>query len=351
MSRPRANVEVSGSVVPRWLIGLDVGGTKTEGVLLRDGEVEAVVRTATAPGPEGVLRTCRDVVDRLRPDARGPAGPGGGVRVGVGVPGVVDRVRGTVTAAVNLGIEAPFPLGPRLAALAGAPVVVENDLDVAALGAGHLLAPGGDFAYLSLGTGLAAGLVLGGSLRRGAGGVVGEVGHLVHRPDGPPCACGQRGCLELYASGRALERQWVPSGPEPAPVDLFRRAAAGEPRALAVRDAFADAVATAVSTLVLVVGVRQVVLGGGVSALGPQLVDVVGAALERRADGSAFLRDLEMHRRILLAPRGLAVAPVGAALAAQTPEPAVDALGTRSESGHESGKGGADGRHDPRSSG
>ena len=273
-----------------WLIGLDVGGTKTEGVLLLDGEVRSVVRVPTVPGPEAVVRTCRDIVDSLQADIGADAGArdhGGGLRVGVGVPGVVDHRRGTVATAVNLGVAAPLPLGPRLAALTGTSVVVENDVDVAALGAGHLLGTEGDFAYLSLGTGVAAGLVLDGRLRRGSGGVVGEVGHLVHRPDGPPCACGQRGCVELFASGRALERHWEPTGPEPAPVDLFRRAAAGEAAAVAVRDLFADAVAAAVTTLVLAVGVRQVVLGGGVAALGSQLVDAVGAALAAKGAGRA----------------------------------------------------------------
>lgn len=298
-----------------WLVGLDVGGTKTEGVLL-DGEdeVRAVVRTATEPGPDGVLRTCVGVVDRLVGHLRpGEAEPP--PRIGVGVPGVVDHRRGTVASAVNLAVGPPFPIGPRLAAATGVTVVVENDVDVAALGAGRLLGLGGDFAYLSLGTGVAAGLVLDGALRRGAGGVVGEVGHLVHRPDGPACACGQRGCIEAYASGRALDRAWATGGPDPAPVDLFRRAAAGETAAVAARDVFADAVAAAVSALVLVAGVGQVVLGGGVAALGPPLLDAVAAASRRRARGSAFLGGLEIPRRLVLAPAGRPVAAVGAALA------------------------------------
>ncbi len=111
--------------------------------------------------------------------------------------------------AVNLGLIEPADLGGLVGLRLGVPVRVENDLNAAALGAAALLGlPRGDLAFLAVGTGLAAGLLLDERLRRGAGGAAGEIGHVTYRPDGPRCRCGQRGCLEEYASGRALEAAW-----------------------------------------------------------------------------------------------------------------------------------------------
>lgn len=329
--------------------GLDIGGTKIHGILLSDdGEVLASLQTATDRGPDGVVAGAADVVTRLAARAGLPVGDL--VGVGIGIPGVVDHRSGTVRHAVNVGIDDPLPLTDRLRASLGVRVVVNNDVDAAALGGAHLL--GGDdpdLALLSLGTGVAAGLVLDGVVRRG-GGAAGEIGHIPIDPSGPDCPCGQRGCLELYASGTALDRMWPtttdhassaaladPSpatteaqpgaadrartgdvGP-PAPVALFAAAAAGDATALRARDAYADAVATAVRLLVLGVDPRRVLLGGGVSRLGEPLLDAVRAALARQASGSRFLSTLNLAGRVDLVPADLPVAATGAALLLSSP--------------------------------
>jgi predicted NBD/HSP70 family sugar kinase len=183
------------------------------------------------------------------------------------------------------------------------------------LGAAHLLPdPAPDLAFLALGTGLAAGLVLDGRLRRGASGVAGEIGHLVHVPGGLPCPCGQRGCLEQYASGGALSAAWPGPGDRPAPVALFEAADSGDAGAVAVRDRFAGAVAAAVRVLLLTTDVAHVVVGGGVSELGDPLLRVVRARLDDEARDSAFLAAMHMAERVTLAPRGVPVGAVGAAL-------------------------------------
>jgi predicted NBD/HSP70 family sugar kinase len=113
-------------------------------------------------------------------------------------------------------------------------------------------------AYLNLGTGLAAGLVLGGRLWRGSRGVAGEIGHIPVDPAGPLCPCGQRGCLELMASGSAVARQWPPDEPKPVRA-LFAAADAGDALAIEVRARLVDNVAAAVRLLVLTVDVDDVV--------------------------------------------------------------------------------------------
>jgi glucokinase len=291
-------------------IGLDIGGTKTLGVHVdADGRVLEQVREATEPGPEGVVRTAELVVAHL-----GAAADGAPVRsVGVGIPGLVDVERGAVKHAVNLGVHGDWvPLRARLESRLGVRVVVENDVNVATLGA-VALSGIRDLVYLSIGTGLAAGLVLHGILRRGATGAAGEIGHLPVDPYGEVCQCGQRGCLETVASGRALAEAW-PAKDEPPAQALFAAAAAGDPRAIAVRDRFAAGVADAVRTLSLSVDPATIVLGGGVSHLGASLVQAVAGALRAQASSSPFLASLDLGSRIRLVPDDQPVAAIGAAL-------------------------------------
>lgn len=312
------------SAVTELRVGLDVGGSKVLGVLLEGpagpGSGPLVRRTVQVPtdhGTEGVVGTAADVVRGLcaaeglaTEDLAG---------VGLALPGIVDPRTGTVSHAVNLRIDLPdVPIGALLAERLDpglrVPVTVENDLNAAALGAatvtGHT-----DMALLALGTGLAAGVVLDGRLRRGFAGAAGEIGHLPYRPGGLPCACGQLGCLEVYASGSALDAAW-PAGPGPAPAELFAAAAAGDPAAVTVRDTFADAVAAAVRLLVLAFDVEHVVLGGGVALVGRPLLRAVRDAVGRQAAASPFLASLAMPERVELAPPGVPVGAIGAALAA-----------------------------------
>ncbi|PRZ07659.1 putative NBD/HSP70 family sugar kinase [Isoptericola sp. CG 20/1183] len=306
---------------PRLSVGLDIGGTKTLAVLLGDdGEVLAQSRLSTALGPVGVVdgaaRAVQGVVRQAGVTLDAVTG------VGVGVPGLVDAGAGTVRHAVNLGLDgAALDLSTLLSArLGGVGVGVENDLNVAAVGAAHLVeAEAGDrtptdLAFLALGTGLAAGIVLDGRLRRGSHGAAGEIGHVPVDPAGPPCACGQRGCLELYASGSAVTALWPTATGRPAPVELFEAAAAGDPDALVARATYARAVAAAVRMLVLTVDVQHVVLGGGVSQLGQPLLDVVRDALVDESAASGFLRSLDLPGRVRLAPGRVAVGAVGAAV-------------------------------------
>lgn len=306
------------STLHGWSVGLDIGGTKTLGVLVRpDGTVGGTpLRLPTGRGVDAVVATAVQAVRGLVGTV--PGGAAGLTGVGIGLPGVVDPATGQVEHAVNLGIEDGVPLAALVsAALDGVPVQIENDLNAAALGAAHVLpGPVTDLAFLALGTGLAAGLVLDGRLRRGARGSAGEIGHLVHVAGGIPCPCGQRGCLEQYASGTAVGAAWpVAEGDVPPPVALFAAADAGDPAAVAVRDTFADAVAAAVRVLVLTTDVAHVVIGGGVSELGQPLLREVRRALDRSAEGSAFVAAMLMGERVSLAPHGVPVGAVGAALA------------------------------------
>jgi glucokinase len=292
-------------------IGIDIGGTKAEAVALDDdGALVATARRASGFGADEVLDNAVRVLGDLGlPD-------GGVTTIGVGIPGAVDSARGRVEHAVNLGLVG-LDLGAELAARTGVPVRIENDVNAAALGA-FARAGGGpadSLGYLNLGTGLAAGIVLDGRLWRGARGVAGEIGHLPVDPDGELCPCGQRGCLETIAAGHSVARAW-PHGEHPAR-DLFDAAAAGDPAAIAVQARFARAVADAVRALVLSVDVDQVVIGGGISRLGEELLVPVRAALVAQAEGSAFLAAQELPGRVSVVAGDVPVAAMGAALAGE----------------------------------
>lgn len=296
-------------------VGVDVGGTKVRAVAVdavgSDGVHPVLAQTVlpTLRGGDGVLTTIGTAYERLVLEL-GHGRPV--VSVGVGIPGIVRA--GRVSHAVNLGLDGTeVDLGPRLRRrLGGAPLVVENDVNAAAWGAAQWLrgeGGGRDLAVLNVGTGLAAGLVLDGVLRRGARGMAGEVGHLVTDPDGPPCPCGKSGCLELTASGGGLARRWGGTAAQ-----LLAAAAQGDAHATRVRDDLVAGLAQAVRILVQVTDVPDVVLSGGLVSATPALAGAVVTHLRAGHADSSFERALAVHDRVRRLPPDYPVGAVGAAL-------------------------------------
>ncbi len=188
-------------------VGVDVGGTKIgSGVVTDDGEVlehEQVPTPRAGPGDvsSAIAAAIADLVGRHRERHSIDA-------VGIGAAGFVDSARSTVLFAPNIAWR-DEPLRQRVVERVQLPVVVENDANAAAwaefrFGAG---ADVDDLVLLTVGTGIGGGIVLDGALHRGAFGVAAEVGHLRVVPQGERCGCGNRGCWEQYASGRALVRE------------------------------------------------------------------------------------------------------------------------------------------------
>jgi len=291
-------------------IGIDIGGTKTEAVLVADdGAVLETVRRPTGFGPQAVVESAVAVVAALAP-AAGAAGVGS---IGVGIPGAVDTATGRVSHALNLGVE-QLELGAELGARLGTVVRVENDVNAAALGAFHLLEQPAtaSMAYLNLGTGLAAGLVLRGELWRGARGGAGEIGHILIDPSGPVDLDGQAGALEAMASGSGIARQWG-RGAHNSVSAVLDAADAGEPEALQIRRRLFEGVANSVRILVLTVDVDLVVVGGGISTLGARVLDGVDAIFAEWSANSTFIESLALAERVRLLPSRAPVAALGAA--------------------------------------
>jgi predicted NBD/HSP70 family sugar kinase len=299
-------------------VGLDIGGTKTDAVAVTDGgEIIARIRRATGHGDEAVVADVVESVDELR--AESGVSDSDVLSVGVGIPGLVDTASGRVLHAVNLGVES-LDLAARASQRLGVPVVVENDVKAAALGAAALRTETASMAYLNLGTGVAAGIVIDGAIWRGSRGTAGEVGHISVDPNGRLCGCGQRGCIETLCGGGALARAWGRPGALPVR-DIVDAADRGDPDALLLRADLARGAAAAVRVLVLTADVETVVIGGGLTSLGDRLGDGIRSALIADAAGSPFLRSLHLDERIELLPPGSPAAALGAALVgAHTPQ-------------------------------
>jgi len=292
--------------------GLDIGGTKTDAVVVDSaGEIVARVRLATGWGADAVVRTVLEAV-RLLGDEVDEAIDS----VGIGIPGQVEPGTSRVVHAVNLGVE-ELDLAAAVEPALGAPVRVENDVNAAAFGAFALRSVGAhgsrSMAYLNLGTGIAAGIVADGELWRGARGTAGEVGHISIDPNGPLCRCGQHGCIEALAGGGAIAERWGRPGALPVR-DVFDAADRGDLLARELRVGLARGVAAAVRVLVLTADVDVVVLGGGVTALGPRLMADVSDELAASAAASPFMRSLHLEGRVELLPAGSPAAALGAAL-------------------------------------
>ena len=184
-------------------IGVDVGGTKIAGGLVDDaGAIVARTRRDTpSTDPAAILGDIVAVVDELRTDGEVEA-------VGVGSAGFIDAGRSTVLFAPNLAWR-DVPVRDQVAAATGLPVVVENDANAAAWGEFQFGAAEDvdDMVCVTVGTGIGGGVVVDGRLYRGAHGIAAELGHVRLVPDGHLCGCGNRGCVEQYASGRALVRE------------------------------------------------------------------------------------------------------------------------------------------------
>jgi glucokinase len=321
------------------LVGVDVGGSKIAVLVVdRDERVLARQVAPTAAGaPERAADEIAAVVGRALTQA--DASIDHVAAIGVGVPGRVDPLSGAVTLAVNLGWTA-LPLGSQLEARFGRPCVVENDVRAAALGLHrrHVVGDIDDLAYLAVGTGVSAGVVLHGRLHRGARGLAGEIGHVIVEPDGARCACGQKGCLETLVSGSAIARlareaigsgrpttlaatratgaDRTPTDPDPTAVDVYRAAASGDPLATEIADAVGHRLAWAVHLLVMTYDVERVVLGGGVSHAGETFARPIQRELDRMRDASALAREQLSPEIVELRPPGADAGAWGAVVIA-----------------------------------
>ena len=302
-------------------LGLDVGGTKIAALATdADGRVlgERIAPVDGAPLEQRIVTIARQLLDEL------PDGPPL-CAVGVAVPGQVDPALGTLRLAVNLEAR-DLAIGPLVSAALGAPCFVEHDARAVAAWL-HATDEGRrGLAYLSIGTGISAGIVVDGALVRGEDGLAGEIGHLVADPAGPACPCGLRGCLEAVASGPAIAASAAAAmrtgaasdlPAHPTTADVFAAARGGDTLAQRVVSDAAAHIARAVRGLVLAFGVQRVVVGGGVTRAGDAFMQPVLQALDGERMASALVQRAIPRTAVELLASERNAGPLGAVAVAR----------------------------------
>lgn len=301
----------------RSLIGIDLSGDEFRGevVNLRGETQHAVSIPVNGRRGAQALELVYSLLDQLLPGAPAPV-----LGLGVGTPGLIDTERGSqIHWSVNLDW-LDLPLRDLLEARYGLPVFVLNDCQASAL-AEYFFGPDPDAANLIVikaEQGIGSGVILNGQLFHGDNFGAGEIGHVVVQPDGPPCRCGNRGCLETLASGSALiEHIRLATASKPR-----SRSRAREPLSMAqarhaldngdpiVRQAVHEAgraLGIAIANLVGALNVRRIVIAGSLALLGQELLNVIQEEVLRRS-----LTALARETEVVFSPLGARITILGA---------------------------------------
>ncbi|QRG70172.1 ROK family protein [Brevibacillus choshinensis] len=260
-------------------IGIDVGGTKIRGSLIREDGILVTVReipTEANRGGKAVMERIALLIRELSSEEI--------IGVGIGATGQVGLHGEILSATETFPVWAGIHLERELQERIGLPVRVVNDVQAMALGE-RAYGEGKntrDFLCLALGTGVGGAIISQGELVRGSSGAAGEVGHMLLHPNGRRCPCGNSGCMEAYVSGRALEERYREEhGAVRTGIQIIREARAGDVAAYSVWEAYLNDLAMGIASLVTVLNPSKVILGGGVAqSLGLDL-----PALENRVMG------------------------------------------------------------------
>ncbi len=298
----------------KYHLAVDVGGTWLRAALYPHGETTPArrerVRTPRAGRPETAL------VALLR-----EIWPADGEVLGVGVasPGPLDPRQGLIFNTPNIPAWRNFPLRDYLARALGVPVMVDNDANLAALGEWRYGAGRGHrhLLYLTISTGIGAGVIVDGRLLHGARGLAAELGHVTVAPDGPLCGCGQRGHLEAIASGTAIARQAeealargeasaLHNAPHPlTAADVAAAAQNGDPLAQRLFAQAGEHLGRALAGFLHIFNPSIVILGGGVVQAGDVLLRPLEAALRAHVMTPAYLDGLTLTTAALGDDAGL----------------------------------------------
>jgi glucokinase len=278
--------------VSETVIGIDLGGTRVKaGLVVGDNLSEVLVERVGDKDQDTIVATLAALVGRLDPSGR--------AAVGLAAAGVLDAHAGLVRESPNFPLWRDFPLGRDLASATGRRVTLENDANAVILGEARYGVAQGRRSVIgyTLGTGVGGGLVLDGRLYRGERGMAGELGHVTVEPEGRPCNCGNRGCLERYAGQGGLHLSAVESpliaplidDPRDTPRQLLTLATGSaqipQEVSAAARAVFERAgryLGQATAALVHTLDVTTIVLAGGIAGAFPFLASALEAELVAR---------------------------------------------------------------------
>jgi glucokinase len=286
-----------------YYIGIDMGGTNLKAGMV-DPDGGAVACELTAPtfsyeGPQAVMKRMGDLVLQVIAASGRPKSEFGGV--GIGLPGVLDLEKGLTLFLPNLpGTWPNVPIRDTLGRYTGLPVSILNDVRAITFGEWRFGAGRGveTMACFAIGTGVGGGLVINGKLHLGIGGTAGELGHMSIDLNGPVCGCGNRGCLEVYASGPAIAGAGIKAVVQGLTTSLrdlstgdlnkitaalvYQAAVQGDPIASEIYTEAGNAIGVAAANMCVAIGPRRIVIGGGVSRAGDLLLEPIRKALRER---------------------------------------------------------------------
>lgn len=264
-----------------YTIGLDLGGTNLRAAAIdANGRVLKKVAGSTnySEGREPLVADMVSSIHKLRKTL----GRHGLTGIGVAVPGFIRLKDGVIGNSNNLVCLEEFPIRERLEAELGAHVILENDANAAALGekwmgAGREV---DDLVLLTLGTGIGGGIISAGKVLHGYMGMAGELGHITVVPNGNPCGCGNRGCVEKHASAQAISAMARLAGlGDVTSEQVYRMARGGNPKAKEVFASMGEALGIALAMLVNTFNFPLFLLSGGVLAawdeFAPPMLDEV----------------------------------------------------------------------------
>ncbi|MEV0413895.1 ROK family protein [Streptomyces sp. NPDC050448] len=272
----------------KHVIALDVGGTGMKAALIAgDGTLLHEARRATGRdrGPDAVVETILEFAAELFELGRERFGVPASA-AGVAVPGIVDAENGIAVYAANLGWR-DVPMRELLSRrLGGLPVALGHDVRTGGLAEGRIGAGRGAdrFLFVPLGTGIAGAIGIAGRIEAGAHGYAGEIGHIVVRPGGPACGCGQHGCLETLASASAVSRAWASACGHPGAdaADCAKAVESGDGAAREVWLTAVGALADGLVTAITLLDPRTLIIGGGLAEAGETLFTPLRTAVEER---------------------------------------------------------------------
>jgi glucokinase len=295
-----------------YYLGLDVGGTTIKAGLIDDaGKILEARRAPTITTDLGLfLSTLTELVNAFQTSFPIQA-------IGIGVPGLHSSKKRTVVTSPNIPCLQTVNLETLVADQVHIRTVSENDANAGAYAEFKCGAGRGsrDMVYLTLGTGLGSGLVLNGSLYTGASGFGGEFGHTTIDPEGRPCTCGSRGCLETLVSARGIvATARVKMKPEESQTAemVYDAAARGNAEAIAVFAETGRWLGIACGNLINLLNPEVIVIGGGVMASGRMLLDIAVDVARTHSLGPSF-RDCRIVQSMLWPDAGI----IGAALLAR----------------------------------
>jgi len=248
-------------------IGVDLGGTNLRAAAIdRDGNLldkPISVDTNYQGGREAVIGDIVAAVNRLKVQFESCRLEG----VGIGVPGFIRLREGFITNSNNLPYLENFPVRDDIERRLGTPIILENDANAAALGETWIGAGKevDDLVLLTLGTGVGGGIIFDGKVLHGALGMAGELGHLTIDPNGPPCGCGNNGCLEKIASATAVESMayLMSLGDNLTSRDVYNLAAGGNVKAQRIFHQMGRALGIAIANLINTFNFPLYLLSGG----------------------------------------------------------------------------------------